>query len=128
MGKSYLTLDLAARVSRGAKWPDGQPSSIGPSSVLLLSAEDHLQYTVRPALEAAGADMSRIICPLSVREDLAAGETVRPVHLKRDLDVLEKMIKEMRGCRLVIIDPINAYLGGGGARTLDTRLFLRSLI
>src|SRR4051812_10630163 len=73
LGKSLLALDIAARVSRGAPWPDeakdeggvgkGEssddlpPSSfrLPPSSVLLLTAEDDFADTVRPRLEALGA-------------------------------------------------------------------------
>ena len=49
LGKSMLTCDLAARVSRGELGDRG--------SVLLLSAEDSSSAVVRPRLEAAGADL-----------------------------------------------------------------------
>src|SRR5262249_31733160 len=58
LGKSTLLLDLAARVSTGAEMPDGTP---GPrAGVVVVSAEDGLGDTIRPRLEAAGADLRRV--------------------------------------------------------------------
>lgn len=60
LGKSFLTLDLAARVSAGLPWPDGTgPAARG--SVILLSAEDDVADTLVPRLVAAGADLSRVV-------------------------------------------------------------------
>ena len=54
-GKSTLTLDLAAHFTAGTALPDGyQPD--GPCNVVLLSAEDGPGDTIRPRLDAAGAD------------------------------------------------------------------------
>src|SRR5690606_31680638 len=47
LGKSLLTLDLAARISRGAAWPCAEKSVAPTGSVILLSAEDDLRDTVR---------------------------------------------------------------------------------
>src|SRR5438270_8546702 len=58
-GKSLLTLDLAARVSSGKPFPDGQPAG-EPAGVLLIGAEDGLTDTVLPRLSAAGADLTRV--------------------------------------------------------------------
>jgi hypothetical protein len=62
VGKSYVALDIAARVSRGAEWPDGAASE-GAGRVMLLSVEDHLLRKVRPALENGQADLSRFRTP-----------------------------------------------------------------
>src|SRR5271165_4498113 len=58
LGKSLLTLDLCARVSTGRPMPDG---SAGPAAcaVLVLNAEDGDGDTVRPRLQALGADLDR---------------------------------------------------------------------
>lgn len=55
LGKSLLTLDLAARISKGYKFPDGEEAEIG--DIILISAEDDPADTIRPRLEAAGADL-----------------------------------------------------------------------
>ena len=48
LGKSTLALDLAARLTTGSSMPDGTPGTIG--SVIYLTAEDVLEYTIRPRL------------------------------------------------------------------------------
>src|SRR5262245_51442405 len=61
LGKSTLTLDLAARASRGfCMPPDAGVSDRDPVHVLLLSAEDSLEHTIRPRLGAAGADVTKV--------------------------------------------------------------------
>lgn len=113
LGKSFATLDMAARVSRGAPWPDAPDVRQEPGGVVLLSAEDGLADTIRPRLDAAGADLERIIVLEAVR---AEGENGRPLErgfdLGRDLPALEGAIGQCAGCRLVVIDPLTAYLGG----------------
>jgi hypothetical protein len=59
-GKSLLALDLAARVSRGAAMPLNRAKPDGPADVILFNADDSLSDTVRPRLEASGADLTRI--------------------------------------------------------------------
>jgi len=49
-GKTLVSLDLAARVSAGKPWPDETPSTHGPATVIVLTAEDDLGYTVRPRI------------------------------------------------------------------------------
>src|SRR5262245_30682212 len=49
LGKSFFGLDVAARISRGATWPDGGRAPGGTS--VILSAEDGLADTIRPRLE-----------------------------------------------------------------------------
>src|SRR5262249_60590266 len=57
LGKSLLTLDIAARTSTARAMPDGTVGDCTePAGVVLLSAEDDPADTLRPRLEAAGAD------------------------------------------------------------------------
>ncbi len=133
IGKSLLTLDIAARVSRGAAWPDQEgesgrwgegenpsplasrispspPLPVSPSSVLLLTAEDDLADTIRPRLEALGADCSRILAISNVPGENAK-DVPRAFALNRDLARLSNLLNAIPDCRLLIIDPISAYLG-----------------
>src|SRR4051812_44580344 len=48
LGKSFLALDLASRISRGSHWPDDSRAATTAGSVVLLSAEDDLEDTVCP--------------------------------------------------------------------------------
>ena len=58
VGKSTLLADFAARVTRGLDMSGLE--LFKPGAVVLLSREDGLADTVRPRLDAAGADCSRI--------------------------------------------------------------------
>ena len=113
LGKSFITLDMAARVSTGNIWPDGIGGNNGPGGVVILNAEDDLADTVRPRLDAAGADVSRIKALVAVKHfDFEAGrERQHPFNLAEDLDALEQAIRDVADCRFVVIDPISAYLG-----------------
>jgi RecA-family ATPase len=104
LGKSVVTLDLAARVSAGLELPDGQPC--GSPGVVLLSAEDGLRDTIRPRLDAAGADPERIFGVSTVVE-AKGGE--RMISLTKDLSVIERAIEHV-GAGLVIVDPLTAFL------------------
>jgi hypothetical protein len=108
LGKSWITLDLAARLSAGRAMPDDAPA-VPPGDVILLSAEDGLADTIRPRLDALGADVARIH-HLAV---LRAGDAERAVQLT-DIAALECAIRET-GARLIVIDPIAAYLGSTDA-------------
>ncbi len=58
MGKSLLAINLAARVTTGQPMPDGTPGQQG--GVILIAPEDGAGDTLRPRLEAAGGDPSRV--------------------------------------------------------------------
>ena len=105
LGKSFITLDIAARVSQGAEWPDGGRAPT--ADVVLLCAEDGLADTVRPRLDALGADVNRIHALTAVR--LRDGNE-RHFSLVEDLKHLEKAI-ERTSAAVLVIDPLTAYLG-----------------
>lgn len=111
LGKSQLTLFMAAVVSTGGRWPvDGSNCERG--SVLLLSAEDDAADTLRPRLEAAGADLKRCCVLDAIRERMAnGGNCLRPFNLKADLAKLEALLREIGDVALIVIDPVTAYLG-----------------
>lgn len=112
LGKSYLTLDLAARVTTGDLGhtdDTGQPKRSSPGKVLLLSAEDDAADTIHPRLSAMGADLGRV----TVLEGVRIGDDDRPraCRLDRDLAALREACLSVSGVRLVVIDPVSAYLG-----------------
>jgi hypothetical protein len=106
LGKSFITLDLAARLTTGRAWPDGEPSA-GIGGVILLAAEDGLADTVRPRLDAMGGDSQRVDVLQAIR---VADGSERGVSLQTDLMHLEAAIRRT-GATLVVIDPISNYLG-----------------
>lgn len=112
LGKSFITLDLASRTSTGAPWPDTPLFKETPGGVILMSAEDDLADTIRPRLDAAGADVSRVVALQAVRRRTPDGKTQEVYFdLTQDLPALESAIQQSIGCKLVIIDPLTAYLG-----------------
>jgi putative DNA primase/helicase len=127
-GKSQLALWIAAIVTTGGLFPvSGERAE--PGSVIILSAEDDPEDTIRPRLEAAGADLTRCRILRAVRERKNDGtEHMRGFSLDRDLPRLETALATIGGVTLVIIDPITAYLGdtdsyrNAGVRALLTPL------
>jgi hypothetical protein len=105
VGKSTLSLDIAARVTRGATMPDGT-AGIAASNVVLLSAEDDMSDTIIWRLKAAGADLSRVSHIQAALDDDNA-ET--PLTIPRDLGLIEQHVTE-RNAALVIIDVLFEYL------------------
>ncbi|MCH8270231.1 MAG: AAA family ATPase [Planctomycetes bacterium] len=110
LGKSFVALDMAARISTGAAWPDtpDEPNPIG--SVLLLTAEDGLGDTVRKRIDDAGADAARIV---AVQGTTEKDHGLDQVSIADDIHMLSDLADEIGDVRLVIIDPLTAYLGGG---------------
>ncbi len=101
LGKSTVTLDLAARVTTGQPLPDGSAGRLG--GVVLTSAEDGLADTIVPRLQAAGADLER------VRAFEATADHGLPT-IPEGLGRIEAAIVEV-GAVLVVIDPLMAVLG-----------------
>jgi hypothetical protein len=108
LGKSFVTIDLAAAVSRGAPLPlDDPPDS--PGSVIIMSAEDDPARTIVPRLKAAGAVLPKVhILEAVVLED---GTEALP-HLRADVERIGEAAASLGDCRLITVDPISAYLGG----------------
>ena len=107
LGKSFVTLDLAARVSRGEAWPDTPLLKQTPGGVVLFNSEDDLADTIAPRLDKAGADDSRIVAI----EGVAVAGKRRPFSLDVDLPRLEEVLAQTPDTRLVVIDPVSAYCG-----------------
>ena len=108
MGKSTLLSALAASVTAGVPWPDGSPvSASAGGGVVILTAEDDPGTTIRPRMEAAGADVARVSVVATIPTPNGHG---RIPTLPADVPLV---IGECRriGARLLVIDPVTAYLG-----------------
>jgi hypothetical protein len=114
VAKSWLSLYLGAIVSRGHPFPDvdGVPrQTLEPANVIYLSAEDGLADTLRPRLDAAGADVNRIfvVTGKSIRDRAAGGKKVVGVTLA-DIPELDSVLKATSAV-FMVVDPIQAFLG-----------------
>ena len=127
LGKSQVTASLAAIVTTAGRWPDGSRCELG--SVLMVSGEDDAADTIRPRLEAAGADLARVHILDAIEEQTESGEVVRrPFNLKSDLGRLETLLTELCDVRLLSVDPITAYLGDTDShKNADVRALLAPL-
>ena len=98
-GKTTLVLNIAAKLSKG-EGLDSDMKLTEPLAVIYQSAEDGLADTVKPRLEAAGADCENI----SVIDES-----------KKSLSMIDERLEEAiikTRAKLLILDPIQAYLGG----------------
>ncbi|MBS6520175.1 MAG: AAA family ATPase [Clostridiales bacterium] len=98
-GKTTMVLNLAAKLSKGEALDENMKVT-EPVNVIYQTAEDGLADTVKPRLELAGADCERIIV---IDES------------DKSLSMIDERLEEAiirTGARLLILDPIQAYLGG----------------
>lgn len=107
LGKSTVTCDLAARISRGWSLPDDPTPQAAPAHVLIVSAEDGIADTIVKRVAAAGADMTRV----HVVTEVIGDEGPRTVEIPDDVPHFEDLVN-MLGVVLVIIDPLVAYVAG----------------
>jgi hypothetical protein len=103
-GKSLLTLDLAARLTRGREWPDGQRPA-RPRSIVLICCEDAVRDTILPRLAAAEADLNRVHIFGSKSIGQASGWPSFPEHCEN----LRRAIATTEAA-LVIADPFMSFL------------------
>lgn len=96
LGKSTLLADLTARWTRGDSLP-GETAGREPAGVVLILAEDGISDTIRPRLEVAGADLTRVVA--------IKGLPIFPAQLAD----LHATVTETRS-RVIVLDPGLAFL------------------
>ena len=96
-GKTTFVLAVIAALTKGEALPEREP--LDPVNILYQTAEDGLADTIRPRLDALGADCSRV---------LVIDES------KRELSLSDERIRqamEKTRAKLLVLDPLQAYLG-----------------
>jgi putative DNA primase/helicase len=95
-------------------------------SALVLTAEDAAKDTVRPRLEGANADLTRVH-RLKAATFKDGARTM--FSLQHDLAALGKKLKELGDVAIVVIDPITSYMGSkiDSHRVTDVRAVLEPL-
>lgn len=99
-GKTTLILNIAAKLSKG-EGLDENMKPTEPMNIIYQTVEDGLADTVKPRLEMAGADCERI---------MVIDES------EKSLSMIDERLEEAvikTNAKLLILDPIQAYLGGG---------------
>lgn len=107
MGKSQIAISLAAAVTTGSGLPDGGAfDKLG--SVIILANEDDAARTIRPRLDAAGADLTKVHIVQGVARE---GKPTDLFQLDTDIRELRIKAHSLGDVRLIIIDPPSAYIG-----------------
>jgi RecA/RadA recombinase len=97
LGKSLLTFELAAQLSRGEL-------AAGPATTLMATAEDSRTATVVPRLQAAAANLALVEFLQMRKHGLSDGMT-----LPDDAELLASLVRAKQA-RMVVIDPLMAHL------------------
>ena len=96
-GKTVFSLNLAAKLSLGTDFDGNEPHD--PINIIYQTAEDGLADTIKPRLEAAGADCTKIM----VIDDTEQSLSMQDNRIELALDQTH--------AKLLILDPIQAFLG-----------------
>lgn len=112
LGKSSITLDLAARVTTGRPMPDGRPGVEG--DVVMVSYEDDAADTIVPRFLAAGGNPER----LHLVDGVRTAEGIGPLELPDHIAMLEALVEDTQAV-LVVIDPLMAALAGDVKSAVD---------
>src|SRR5215831_224752 len=115
VGKSLVALDLCARLSTGRPFPDGSPGP-GLCNSIVLDGDDLGEDTVRPRLQALGADLERVF--VLDRATLDGQPRCFPALL----DDLDQALARTGAC-LLVINPIIAFLGPNIQTALSEKTF-----
>lgn len=117
IGKSFLSLEIAARTSIGAENPLKSEEPIPSGKVLLMSAEDGLADTIKPRLEKMNSELTKIFAP---KEIFTLDD--------KGFQTLDALIARERPL-LVIIDPMTPFLDGkkDTNKASDMRPFFKNL-
>jgi len=122
VGKTWLALDVAARLSRGLAWPDGAPGPEAANSVY-LSVEDNPADTLRPRIDSLGGDPSKISIINPACSDFISFAD------QGGIKKLEQQILKIENVRLVVLDPVLDFSGGINPNAAEqVRAFLTPLI
>ena len=103
LGKTFVLLDIATRITRGMAWPYAGGECAEPGKVLFISGEDDEDDTLVPRLIEMGADRTKIAF---LSTDAHDNFTMAALKLLTDV------VDQIGDVRMVAIDPPTSYLGG----------------
>jgi AAA domain len=106
-GKSIFTFDFLARLSKGEDFIDGGKNNAGPVESIIMSCEDDPNMIIKPRLELAGADCTKI----HLLETITDNTGERIPRLDKDLNRIANVLQENPNVRCVVIDPVSNYVG-----------------
>ena len=118
-GKSRIAYDLTTRITTGQPMPGGGAAS-PPAGVVLLQGEDTVDTMVKPALTAAGADLTRVFIydPKKFAD--------QPLRLPDDLDLVGEAADQIHA-KLVVVDPTTVFFSCNANSDQSVRKALKPL-
>lgn len=118
LGKTMIAGDLAAIVTSGRSWPDGSPGGAA-GAVAYMTAEDDIGDTIRPRFEVAGGDANQVTILGTMYR---SNGLIKHFNLT-DPDCMERceaVLRDIPGLRLLIIDPVTAFLGKSNSNNIGS--------
>ena len=103
-----MSLFICSVISNGGQWPVSGEIYNEKGNILILSAEDGNNDVIVPRLKAVKADLERIHIIEAVKTEDGKEKTF---DLSNDVEKLEKLAMLVDNVKMIIIDPISAYLG-----------------
>jgi putative DNA primase/helicase len=120
-GKTTISLEFAATITREGTWPDGTKAERG--DVLVWSGEDDPADTLLPRFLAAGGDRDRI----HFVKDLIVDGKKRPFDPSSDMGALTRAAQSMSDLKLVVVDPVVLMVAGDSHKNTEVRRSLQPL-
>jgi hypothetical protein len=106
LGKSQITIYIASVISKGTEFTDDNHCEQG--QVLFITAEDDAADTLKPRLMAQNANMDNIFELQWIKT--MSGRTVL-FNFEKYMDQLKKVTRTLKNLKLIVVDPISAFLG-----------------
>ena len=102
-GKSFLIAEIAARLSNGDPWPDDPLTPCEMAETLIITGEDEIPTVIKRRLRKCNADLENVHVVDFRDEDGTPGVITA--------EVVEEMADSLHGLKLIVIDPIDDFLG-----------------
>ena len=119
-GKSFLIAEIAARLSNGDPWPDDPLTPCEMAETLIITGEDEIPTVIKRRLRKCNADLENVHVVDFRDEDGTPGVITA--------EVVEEMADSLHGLKLIVIDPIDDFLGTRNERRLgELRILFHQL-
>lgn len=124
--KGLFMVDATARITLGSRWPDATGRA-PQGSVLWIGNEDDPATVLRPRLDAAGADVSKVhyvqgICTKRSDDDF------RPLCIAQDLSKIAAALDRLPDCRMIVMDPMSEFMDADENASKEIRAELMPLV
>jgi hypothetical protein len=106
-GKTNVELSLIATITTGRDWPDGAKNTMGPRRVMIAATEDDYDDTIKPRLQAAGVDASKVVILKKTKTTVGK----QKLNLDRDAKHLLRALRQNPDVVAVFFDPITGFYG-----------------